>query len=146
MDELEKEQIELLDKTKKIIKSNSSYFKNIDMFHDLYDEQSMKKMIQNEGIYKIDFEIESMKDINLPLSSIFKNFHATETYPLIKYSSGKNLEKFYRLYSNQNSTDGRKIPFLNKTLIFKNKFKMNIKKSIQIYINVSSDNYIICSF
>ena len=145
-DELEEEKIELQDKTKKIIHSNLPYFKNIDMLHNLYDEQSMKKMIQNEGIYKIEFEIESKKDINIPLASIFKNFHATETYPLIKYSSGKNLEKFYRLYSNQTSTDGRKIPFLNKTLIFKNKYKMNLKKSIQIYINVSSDNYIICSF
>jgi hypothetical protein len=57
--------------------------------------------------------------IKIPIDVIFKLIHATQEFPLIKFNPETRQENIYRLYTEQLTADGRKIPFLNKVRYLK---------------------------
>jgi len=71
------------------------------------------------GISSFSFIIHPENTSNLPLEIIFKNIHASLQIPMIQYNPGLRREKLYRLYYEQISQNGNKIPFLKKTTIDK---------------------------
>ena len=110
----------LLDNTKKLIDKNFiKKNKSIDLFYNIYYERNDELNILSSGINSIQFTIHPKYSINLPIDSIFKQIHATKNIPMIKYNPSQKQEKIYRLYSDKTSTNGKKIPFLNKGTIFK---------------------------
>ena len=55
----------------------------------------------------------------------------------------------YRLYTDKISTDGRKIPYLKKGIIFKLMKTIARSKSVAVYIESKTDGeslYLICEF
>ena len=74
----------------------------------------------NKGIKYIKAVIKPDFVVKIPLEIIFKIIHATEMNPLIKYNPSVRQENIYRLYTaDKISADGRKIPYLKKSNIFK---------------------------
>ena len=73
-----------------------------------------------------------------------------KTIPLLKYNSGRKREKIYKLYTNQISTSGRKIPYLSKGTIFKLSKSIGKTTSVAMYIQHKMENGnilpIVCEF
>ena len=106
---------------------NKEYNKHVDLFYDLYNQPHNKWKFANEypiGIKDLQCVIHLKKHIKFPLDIIFKLIHATEQIPFIKYNPGTHKEKIYRIFTNQVSQDGRKIPMLGKGAI------LNLRKNL----------------
>ena len=84
--------------------------------------------------------------VKIPLEIIFKILHATQNNPLIKYNPSSRQENIYRLYTDKNSTDGRKIPFLKKSTIFKLIKNIGRSKSVSVYVENSDSQILHCEF
>ena len=106
-------------------------FKTIDMFYQVYNSRKSDLNYVDNGIKFIKAVIRPEFDIKIPLEIIFKIVHATENSPLIKYNPSSRQENVYRLFTDKISTDGRKIPFLKRAIIFK---LMNIQKYFKYMI------------
>ena len=65
---------------------------------------------------------------------------------MIKYNPGNRKEKLYRLYSEKTAVNGNKIPYLNKSKIFKMQKGIARAKSVSCLIVIDADTEIICSF
>jgi hypothetical protein len=96
---------------------------HVQLFRNIYQEKKYNLAYLENGIKQIHCFIESNDNIMMPLEFIFKSIHASEKIPFIQYYPGKSKEKLYRLYSEKNAGDGRKIPFLQKRTI------MNLKST-----------------
>ena len=65
----------------------------------------------------MEFILKPEIEFNLPLDIVFKLIHATREVPLIKYNPAKKQDKLYRLYCDKIATNGKKIPYLDKSEI-----------------------------
>ena len=97
------------------------------------------------GIKYIKAVIKPNFNVKIPLEIIFKIIHATKENPLIKYNPSSRQENIYRLFADKISTDGRKIPFLKKSTIFKLMKTIGRTKCVAVYIE-SGDQSLICEF
>jgi len=124
-------------------------FKTIDMFYGVYNLRKNELNYVNKGIKYIRGTIVPGYDLKIPLEIIFKVIHASKSTPLIKYNPASRQENIYRLYTDNTSTDGRKIPFLKKSQILKLMRNMGKIKSVSIYIeHINGENVqpVICEF
>jgi len=124
-------------------------FKTIDMFYGVYNLRKNELNYVNKGIKYIKGTIVPGYDLKIPLEIIFKVIHASKTNPLIKYNPASRQENIYRLYADNTSTDGRKIPFLKKSQILKLMRNMGKIKSVSIYIEHINGEHVqpvICEF
>ena len=128
-------------------------FDNVNIFYDIFQNHtkssifSQNKMITGIKMFKISIYPE-MK-INIPIDVIFKLIHATQEFPLIKYNPDSKQENIYRLFAPELTVDGRKIPFLQKTVIFKLMRQIGKNKSVAIYTNTLYNGftiYMACEF
>jgi len=131
----------LIETTNKIFSSDTEKsFKTIDMFYDMYETQEKTiKFSENAsktGIKNIKIAIYPEYKIKIPIEVIFKLVHATQEFPLIKYNPEYKQENLYRLYCDKKTADGRKIPFLNKAIIFRLIKSIGKTKSVSIYTNI----------
>jgi hypothetical protein len=136
----------LIDITNKMLSNDTErMLKIIDMFYDMYEtqEKSIKfnENISKTGIKNIKISIYPEYKIKIPIEVIFKLVHATQEYPLIKYNPEYKQENLYRLYCDKKTADGRKIPFLNKAIIFRLIKSIGKTKSVSIYTNISFKGY-----
>jgi hypothetical protein len=113
-------------------------YKNIDIFHQIYWNRTVDLPYIEKGVrkYSITFKAGNFKN-HLPLDVLFKYLHATKTYPFIKYNPGQRRENMYRLYSEQISTNGKKIPILPEVLISKLQREIGKGHQISIYMKHS---------
>jgi Ca2+-binding EF-hand superfamily protein len=150
LDDLKSEGQKLLESDKKAINEKTEdLFKTIDMFYDVYNLKTTDLKYVSRGIKYIKAIIKPEFDINIPLEIIFKIIHATENSPLIKYNPSTRQENIYRLYTDKISTDGRKIPYLKKAIIFKLMKTIAKSKSVSVYIEIKQDTTtqtIVCEF
>ncbi len=122
---------------------------NIDLFHDIFYEKISELPYKEIGIKSVNLLIHQAFTFNLPLDVVFKLIHASETVPLIKYNPGKRQEKIYRLYADKIATNGKKIPFLNKSQINKLIKDLAKEKKVSLYIQQKIDYNmvsLICEF
>lgn len=84
-------------------------------------EKNQKGFEDKENILNIEFKIKSGHSNTIPLDIIFKNIHSTLKMPFVKFIPSNKMENIYRLYTDQISYDGTKIPFLSKLEIKKKK-------------------------
>jgi hypothetical protein len=140
----------LLEKSKKLISTgyqrNSN---NINLFYDIWFSRESDLDYKHSGIKSIELLLNPRYQFNLPLDVVFKLLHASEVVPLIKYNPGKRQEKIYRLYTKQVATNGKKIPFLSKSTIFKLMKTIGKMKRVAVYIEADfkgENTPIVCEF
>jgi hypothetical protein len=129
--------------------STKDYFNTIDMFYNIYNLRKTELKYISKGIKYLKLLIKPVYKINIPLEILFKILHATQENPLIKYNPSSRQENIYRIFTDKISTDGRKIPYLKKGLIFKLIKNIGKSKSVSVYINTNDAidiNQFICEF
>jgi hypothetical protein len=94
--------------------------------------------IRETAIRFIKFTILPTHHVSLSLESIFNLLHATETYPMIHYYTGKSV--IYKLYTKDKDINNNKIPTLAPSVIFHTGDKDIKVKSVNVYL----DNRNIC--
>jgi hypothetical protein len=150
LEKLQNEKENLIEQNKKYINDKTEdLFKTISMFYDVYNFKKTELKYIDKGIKYIKAIIKPDFDINIPLEIIFKIIHATEQNPFIKYNPSTRQENIYRLYTDKISTDGRKIPYLKKTTIFKLMKTIAKTKSVSVFIEIHNNDttqIIICDF
>ena len=136
----------LVENNKKILNERVfESFKTIDMFYNIYALRTNELNYINKGIKYIKAVIRPNFDMKLPLEVIFKIIHATKDNPLIKYNPSSRQENIYRLFTDKIATDGRKIPFLKKAVIFKLMKNIARNKTVAVYIE-SGEQSLVCEF
>ena len=126
---------ELIDKTDALLTEQLK--KNIDrvqLLYDIFQNKTEELQYTEIGIKSISLEVHPRFALQIPIDIIFKILHATLEHPLIKYNPGKRQEKIYRLYANQISTNGKKIPYLNKPTIIKIIKSIGSERGVHVYI------------
>ena len=108
----------------------------IDMFYDIYTHRLSDLEYLERGVEVLSFFIHPESKHILPLDIIFKNVHATQTIPFIKYNPGVRRENIYRLYCESITKYGTKIPFLPARTILK--LAKETGKNKQISFSVES--------
>jgi hypothetical protein len=103
----------------------TDYNEIMDFHHSIYKPDT----ILSEGVTGLFFVMYTLQPFQFPLDIFFKLFHSTVRYPFIKLNGIKTNENMYRLYCNQISENGYKIPFLKKRNILKYAHEVN-KNSI----------------
>jgi hypothetical protein len=150
LDDLKSNQVELVKKNEKYLNDSTiDYFKTIDMFYNIYDLRKSNLNYIGKGIKYLKAVIKPIYKINIPLEILFKILHATQENPLIKYNPSSRQENIYRIFTDKIATDGRKIPYLKKGLIFKLIKNIGKTKSVSVYVNYDNDpdvNQLICEF
>ena len=156
IDKLENDRNKLIEETNNKLTTNvEKGFQNINMFYDIFkyrDQSPSKKFsenLKNTGITFFKIIIYPDFKIKIPIDVIFKLIHATKEFPLIKFNPETRQENIYRLYTEQLTVDGRKIPFLNKSIIFKLMRNIGKGKSVAVYTNISFKGiqyYMACEF
>jgi hypothetical protein len=111
----------------------SSYNKLIDSHLDFYSQNILFKNLQKKYefyISSLNFVYYTRSKFIFPHEVFFKQIHATETTPFIKYNPGMKMENIYRLYCPQEDINGKKIPAMTKNKVFK--FMDNLRKNKSI--------------
>ena len=135
LDELENNAQKLIEENRKLLNEKTfDTFKTINMFYDVYKFKKNDLNYLNKGIKYIKAILKPEFEFKMPLEIIFKILHASQDKPLIKYNPSTRQENIYRLFADQISTDGRKIPFLKKAIVFKLMKTIARNKSVAIYI------------
>jgi len=123
-----------------VIKISERNNKNVSLFYDIfrYKKESGKfsENTNKKGITFIKITMYPDFKIKIPIDVIFKLLHATKESPLIKFNPETRQENIYRLYAEQISIDGRKIPYLNKANILKMVRNIGKNKSVSVYTNI----------
>ena len=152
LDDIEEKSVELIDGNSKLLtEKNKDYFDTIDMFYEveMYKKPGKDLNYLSRGIKFIRIVIKPEFTIKIPLETIFKIVHATENNPLIKYNPSSRQENIYRLYTDKISTDGRKIPYLSKAIIFKLMKTIGKTKTVSVFIENDKDinlSSLVCEF
>ena len=143
------ENIEVLDtKRNKLIEETNDFltpeternFENINMFYNIYQKSNKSDIFSQNmsqtGIKFFKISIYPEFKIKIPIDVIFKLIHATQEFPLIKYNAETRQENIYRLFAPELTVDGRKIPYLQKSVILKVMRSIGKHKSASIYTNI----------
>jgi hypothetical protein len=114
------EKSRLIDQNKTFLKPAVLRNQNvIDTFYNIYNGSLFEPPLSyiSRGITSFEIILHPQIKTYLPLEALFKNIHANETVPYIKYNPGSRQENIYRLYTEKISKSGKKIPFLSKSHI-----------------------------
>ena len=91
------------------------------------------------GIYAFQFVMHPEKTNKLPLETIFKNIHASETIPFVMYvpayHPGIMREKMFRFHYTETAQNGNKIPAINKATIQRLTKKTRKTENITMYVH-----------
>jgi hypothetical protein len=138
-----------LEKTRKPASISERSFETIDEFYKI--NQSALNFDQ-KGIRTFKFALQPDYDTLIPLEAIFKNIHATESIPFIKYNPGVRRDNICRIYSTEITRTGKKIPFLPHNKIIHLANTIGKHKQISIYehtkeliVDIESDGVVYVS-
>jgi len=153
VDELLSQRQLLISQTDALLTNSMKTFENIDMFYNVYTYQEPSEVFslnqRSTGIKYMKVVMYPEYKVKIPIDVIFKLVHASKSSPLIKYNPASRQENIYRLYANNLTMDGRKIPYLSKTIILKLIKNIGKTKSVSAYVTVNYENTtytIICEF
>lgn len=118
----------------------------INLFSQISTSYSGEDFIIYAGIKSGTIIINPDITYNLPLDVVFKLIHSNVEAPLIKFNPSRKQENIYRLYANKIATDGRHIPYLSKSTIFKLMKQMAGEKQVSVFIQSGEDTMILSFF
>jgi hypothetical protein len=141
LEELESKRNKLITETnEKLTVETERIFDNINMFYDIFQNHEktdiFSQNMSQTGIKFFKISIYPEFKIKIPIDVIFKLIHATQEFPLIKYNSETRQENIYRLFAPELTVDGRKIPYLQKSIISKLTRAIGKNKSVSVYTNI----------
>ena len=116
------------------IQKQLNLFKKVDMFYDIYNNRQSELPYINKGINSFHITLHPSEKTTFPLEAIFKSIHVSREMPYVKYNPGLRRENIYRLYSEKYSKNGKKIPYLNKSLIMQLSKLTSKHKQITFFI------------
>ena len=135
LEQLQSNKLALIANNKAIINKYSEKKQlTTDLLYDIYDNRKEDLSIKSEGIKRIEFIIHQNSSITLPIDVVFKLIHASNEIPFIKLNPGNRKEKLYRIFTNSISSDGRKIPYLNKAVILRLSREIGKTKRMAMFI------------
>jgi hypothetical protein len=137
LDELDKHKPALLKRTITQIRDSAITEKSVQLFYDVYNRTERNIQYTQRGIQKIRFAISpasTQKRRYLPLDLIFKQIHCSPQIPFIKYNPGMRMENLYRLYYDDTTADGRKIPILTHKQILKLSRELGRTNQVSLYV------------
>ncbi len=151
LDELEINKRQLIGENKALLNEQMiRSFKNVDMFYDIYKTQTQSDRFslikKKTGIKSFRITLYPDSNVKIPVDIIFKLLHATQNLPLIKFNPSTRQENIYRLFVDDISTDGRKIPYLPKAIIFKLIKSIGKTRSVATFIRINKTDTLICEF
>ena len=134
----------LMRTTKEYLDKNTLVlYKTVDLFYDIFYKRNADLNYVERGIQSFSVLIHTnLHGVNLPLEMIFKNIHATKLIPFIKYNPGSMQENMYRLYVEKISKNGKKIPYLDESVIMSLSRKIGKRKQISMYVQGENEVYI----
>jgi hypothetical protein len=115
---------------KEVNKDFLEYNKIIDSHIDFYNNNVIPNNVHkkcNFYINSLNFVYYTKSKFTFPHEVFFKQIHASDTTPFIKYNPGSKMENIYRLYCPHKDVNGKKIPAMSRKKIFK--FMDSIKKN-----------------
>lgn len=141
LEQLEQQRDNLLNQDKKLINPiTTDSFDITNLFYNVYLERKNELKYEKKGITHIRAIMHPSYNTHIPIDVIFKLLHATKDVPLVKYNPATRQENIYRLYADKISTDGRKIPYLNKATIFRLVKTLGRDKMVSLYIEDQTNN------
>jgi hypothetical protein len=115
---------ELIEKNKNVVKIQDwKNYDTIDTFYDIYNiamdqETPLNLPYTKRGVSSFKITLHPEWNTIIPLEYIFKQFHASNRVPFIKYNPGLRKENIYRLYSEKARAQGKKFRFYRKVRFF----------------------------
>lgn len=108
-------------------------YKSVELF---YKVDSIAEPVEyaKRGICKALIQIKNEKSANVSLEMIFKSLHSSVDIPFIKYNPGSRRENLYRLYYEKIARNGKKIPYLTKTAIWRISKETGKKQEISLFV------------
>lgn len=154
IEELDTKRSKLIAATsEKITSDTERNFDNINMFYNVFEQKKTSTIFSENarltGIKSLKVIIYPEFKIKIPIDVIFKLIHATHDFPLIKYNPETRQENIYRLFAPELTSDGRKIPYLQKANIFKLMRTIGKSRSVAVYTNIQYKEmtiYMACEF
>jgi hypothetical protein len=114
----------------------------VDIMQDIYLKTNNDRLIPElkTGISDFIATIQQSVPMELPIDAIFKIISSSKQTPIIKYTPTiHKSEKIFRLYANKMSTNGKKIPIVQKSLFTTIEKLMSNKPSVSFYTIVKYD-------
>lgn len=128
-------QQQLLSQNKKLLDKNTlKYYDTINFQHEVIETAEKKISYVERGISQFDIVLHPETKTILPLDAIFKNIHAKKNMAFIKYNPGSRKENIYRLYAEQISRHGKKIPYLSSNTIIKLSKQLGKNRQISVFL------------
>ena len=85
-------------------------------FYQIYQDVQQRETLKMKKSIR-GFTLIMQNNTRIPLDILFKNISTDSLVPLIMYSPGKFKENVLRIYSTRISKSGKRIPYLNRSLI-----------------------------
>jgi len=127
--------------SKSLTKATMNFYKGIDMFHEISCNIPEELGYVERGISRYLITMRSSDfDHPFPLDVLFKNIHATKEMPFIKFNPGARRENMYRFYSDKIAKNGKKIPFLQESVIMKLSKEVGKSHQLAIYLKKTYKN------
>lgn len=115
--------------------------KNVNLFYDVYFGRKTELNYLKNGITSFMITLLPVQELSLPLEILFKNIHSTQTIPFIKFNPGFKRENMYRLYSENLSKYGEKVPYLEKNVVLRLAKQMGRKKTLSFFLEGKTISY-----
>jgi len=148
--QLQDQKQELLMDSDRLINTNFEKTTQIvSLYYSIYQDRKQELAYYEQGTRELEFILHPAVEFNLPLDIVFKLIHATRNVPLIKYNPAKKQDKLYRLYTDKIATNGKKIPYLDKSVINRLVKTIGKTKQVSAYIEYREGDAlhtIICNF
>lgn len=118
----------------------ANLYKSVELF---YKVNSTAEPVEyaKKGICKALIQIKNEKSINVSLEMIFKSIHCSIEIPFIKYNPGSRRENLYRLFYEKIARNGKKIPYLTKTAIWRISKETGKKQEISFFVESGGLKY-----
>ena len=108
----------LISQTQQIMKDKTmKIYDIVDLYYNIFYSKTTDLPYLERGVKSFHFILHPEFATVLPLDVIFKHFHVNPEIPYVKYNPGSRRESVYRLYTQQRTRNGKKIPFLAKNKI-----------------------------
>jgi hypothetical protein len=99
------------------LKDRKEYFWKFNELIDKYNTSDVNSMAIESGIKSFELIIKNTYTASFPIESIFKNIHANQEIPVVKYNPGYKRENLYRLYTKNSDEHGIQMPVYDKRKI-----------------------------